>query len=79
MRAMQLSRITGVPTKPAGSKVLLERSVNRLDITIPPKGIFSADALMTGGFAIAWNAFVAVWTVGAITSGKWSGTQTLIR
>lgn len=69
MAATQLARNTGLVRKPAGTRVLLDRSPNRLDVTIPPKGFFNADTLMTGSFAVAWNAFVAVWTAGALASG----------
>ncbi len=54
----------------AGSRVELEKSGARLDIVIPAKGL-STDTAFTGVFAIAWNAFVAVWTVGAIASGTY--------
>ncbi|MEW5312551.1 MAG: hypothetical protein WDW38_004178 [Sanguina aurantia] len=59
--AFQLSR-------PAGSRVVLERTAGRLDINIPPKGM-GADTLFTASFALAWNAFVAFWTFGALASG----------
>jgi hypothetical protein len=45
--------------KPAGTRVVLERSPGRLDIEIPPEGLNSG-SLGTGIFAVAWNAFVAV-------------------
>ncbi|KAG2424567.1 hypothetical protein HXX76_014447 [Chlamydomonas incerta] len=55
-------------SKPAGTRVELERTRTRLDIVIPPRG-FTADTAFTGVFAVAWNAFVAFWTVGALASG----------
>lgn len=45
--------------KPAGTRVQLEKSANRLDIEIPPEGL-SSGSVGTGLFAVAWNAFVAV-------------------
>jgi len=45
--------------KPAGTRVQLERSTNRLDIEIPPEGL-NGGSVGTGLFAVAWNAFVAV-------------------
>jgi hypothetical protein len=50
--------------------VLLDRTSTRLDVIIPPKGLFNADTMFTGAFAIAWNAFVAVWTAGALAGGE---------
>jgi hypothetical protein len=35
---------------------------------IPPKGL-GPETAFTGAFAIAWNSFVAIWTVGAFSSG----------
>ena len=29
----------------------------------------AGESLFTGAFAVAWNAFVAVWTVGALAGG----------
>lgn len=29
----------------------------------------AGDAIVSGGFAVFWNAFVAVWTVGALAGG----------
>ncbi|GFR48227.1 hypothetical protein Agub_g10088, partial [Astrephomene gubernaculifera] len=56
------------PARPAGTRVQLQRSGGRLEVIIPPKGL-TTDIALTGTFALAWNAFVAVWTVGAIASG----------
>uniref|UniRef100_A0A7S0RK56 non-specific serine/threonine protein kinase n=1 Tax=Chlamydomonas leiostraca TaxID=1034604 RepID=A0A7S0RK56_9CHLO len=67
LAAQQLSR--GMVTrKPAGSRVILEKTPGRLDITIPAKGL-TGDTAMTGVFAVIWNAFVAFWTVGALAGG----------
>eukprot|EP00879_Flechtneria_rotunda_P010283 GHRR01010750.1.p1 GENE.GHRR01010750.1~~GHRR01010750.1.p1 ORF type:complete len:629 (+),score=211.09 GHRR01010750.1:70-1956(+) len=54
--------------KPAGSRVLLTSTPGKLDIEIPPQGLSSSN-IGTGLFALAWNAFVAFWTVSAIASG----------
>jgi len=54
--------------KPAGSNVQLTRTGGTLSIYIPPSK-FSAEALATGGFAIAWNSFIGVWTFGAVSGG----------
>jgi hypothetical protein len=54
--------------KPAGTRVVLDRSAARLDIDIPPEGL-SGSSLGTGLFAVAWNAFVAFWTFSALASG----------
>ncbi|CAM6123161.1 unnamed protein product [Calypogeia fissa] len=58
----------GVLKRPAGTKVDLQRAVNGLEITIPPVG-FTAEAVGTGTFAVAWNAFVALWTKMAWSQG----------
>lgn len=49
--------------------MILDRSASRLDVIIPPKGL-TMDTGFTGAFAVAWNAFVAVWTVSALASGE---------
>ncbi|KXZ55099.1 hypothetical protein GPECTOR_3g253 [Gonium pectorale] len=68
-QAMALSRPPARLARPTGSRVQLQRSEDgRLDVVIPPKG-FTADTAFTGTFALAWNAFVAFWTVGALASG----------
>lgn len=48
--------------KPVGSRVELVEGDSFLRITIPP-GKFDAAAVSVGGFALAWNAFVAFWYV----------------
>ncbi|GLC59967.1 hypothetical protein PLESTB_001559000 [Pleodorina starrii] len=70
-QALATSSRPPVPvSRPAGTRVQLEVSADgsRLDVVIPPRG-FTMDTAFTGTFAIAWNAFVAVWTVGALASG----------
>jgi hypothetical protein len=54
--------------KPAGSRVQLTNTSGRLDIEIPPQGLSGAN-IGTGLFAVAWNAFVAFWTVSALAGG----------
>lgn len=56
--------------KPANTKVQVYRNedTKELAILIPPAG-FTGNSAMSGGFAVAWNAFVATWTVGALASG----------
>jgi hypothetical protein len=54
--------------KPKGSRVELTTSPGKMSIEIPPKGL-TGSTLATGSFAVVWNAFVAVWTAGAIASG----------
>jgi hypothetical protein len=33
------------------------------------QGLMNAETLSTGGFALAWNAFVAFWTISALAGG----------
>lgn len=54
--------------KPVGSRVLLEENEDYLRVVIPPAK-FDAASISTGGFALFWNGFVAVWTAGALASG----------
>lgn len=54
--------------QPVGSNIIVQKKGRRLTIDIPPAGIGGTD-IATGAFAIAWNAFVAIWTVGAFTGG----------
>lgn len=53
---------------PTGSRLRIVRRGPRLEIEIPPAR-FSADALSMATFAVAWNAFVGVWTVSAVAGG----------
>jgi hypothetical protein len=50
-----------VITQPFGSKILLTKDGNSLEILMPAKG-FSADIVALILFAIAWNSFSVVWT-----------------
>ena len=55
--------------KPSGTRVVVERfGSTRMVLAIPPAGLTSNSAA-TGGFAVAWNAFVAFWTASALASG----------
>ncbi len=54
--------------QPAGSRCTVKRSGTKLSVEIPPAKLGSEQAY-TGAFAIAWNAFVAFWTVGALAGG----------
>ena len=46
----------------------MTRQGTKLSVEIPPAKLGSEQAY-TGVFALAWNAFVAYWTVGALASG----------
>lgn len=56
--------------RPAGTRVVIDRDddYRLLCITIPPPG-FSAETVYSGAFALAWNALLASWTVGALVTG----------
>jgi serine/threonine protein kinase len=55
--------------KPSGTRVIVERAGNtKFVLAIPPAGITVGSAAL-GGFALAWNSFVAFWTVSALASG----------
>jgi hypothetical protein len=54
--------------KPPGSRIQVKKKGPRLEIDIPPAR-FDGNTAATGGFAIAWNAFVAFWTVSALAGG----------
>ncbi|MBE9178777.1 serine/threonine protein kinase [Oculatella sp. LEGE 06141] len=56
---------TFLARKPADTKVQLTRDDQTLEILVPPPG-FSAEVGGTILFAIAWNAFLVVWTGGAL-------------
>jgi serine/threonine protein kinase len=50
--------------KPAGSRVILQKSPEQIQIILPPEG-FTPKLIMLGAFAIGWNSFLLVWTGGA--------------
>ncbi len=55
-------------SKPVGSRVDVKEADGALVITIPPAR-WDGTAASVGGFAIAWNSFVAFWTFSAVASG----------
>ncbi len=62
-----------VTTQPEGSKVVLTKKHNYLEIIIPPKG-FSLGLLPLIGFAVIWDGFLMKWYSMAIlswSSGGW--------
>lgn len=54
--------------QPLGTKVVLKRTASTLVIEIPPVG-FTADAVGSGTFALAWNAFLMFWTRSVMIGG----------
>ena len=64
----QIPESVGISRKPAGSRIIVTSTGNRLIIEIPPAK-FDSSAAMTGGFALAWNSFVAFWTISALAGG----------
>ena len=53
--------------KPPGSKIQLRKSEEVLEVVIPPSG-WQASMLFFGSFAIAWNSFILLWTIGALSA-----------
>jgi serine/threonine protein kinase len=51
----------------AGSKVLLTKNADFIEILIPPKG-FSSEIVALILFAIPWNSFVFFWTAGVFST-----------
>jgi serine/threonine protein kinase len=47
--------------KPVGSKILLKKHANSIEIFIPPYG-FHPGLIFIAFFAIAWNSFIFTWT-----------------
>ncbi|MEA5601512.1 serine/threonine-protein kinase [Nostoc sp. UHCC 0252] len=56
-----------VMSKPDGSKIQLTKNEDSLKIIVPPSG-FHPSIVLTGVFAIAWNSFILVWTIGALSA-----------
>jgi serine/threonine protein kinase len=54
-----------VVKKPAGSKVLLSKGADSVQIIIPPQG-FNVGIGYLCLFAIAWNSFITFWTAAAL-------------
>jgi serine/threonine protein kinase len=62
------SEIIALPVgKPAGSKIQLTKNEEILEIIIPPVG-FQSSMVFVGFFAIAWNYFILLWTIGALSA-----------
>ncbi len=56
-----------VTKKPFGSKIMLTKSADALEISIPPSGFKGSTAFMVS-FAIAWNSFILFWTINALAA-----------
>lgn len=54
-------------TKPLGSKIMLTKTADTLEILIPPSGIKGSTVFMVL-FAIAWNSFILFWTINALAA-----------
>lgn len=54
--------------KPPGSRIRVVKKGPKLEIDIPPAR-FDGSTAATGAFALAWNAFVAFWTISALAGG----------
>ncbi|MEH2348231.1 MAG: serine/threonine-protein kinase [Nostoc sp.] len=69
--ALEKPQTTNLPalvvSKLDGSKIQLTKNWDSLEIIIPPPG-FNSSILFTGVFAIAWNSFILVWTIGALSA-----------
>ncbi|MEH2095872.1 serine/threonine protein kinase [Nostoc sp. 'Peltigera membranacea cyanobiont' 213] len=69
--ALEKPQTTNLPallaSKPDGSKIQLTKNGDSLEIIVPPPGLNSS-ILFTGVFAIAWNSFILVWTIGALSA-----------
>jgi serine/threonine protein kinase len=61
-----------VATQPAGSRVVLTKKHNYLEIIIPPKG-FSLDLLPTIWLAVSWSVPGVTWLFMTILSWSWVG------
>ncbi|MBC6430494.1 serine/threonine protein kinase [Nostoc sp. HG1] len=67
--ALEKPQATNLPAlvirKPDGSKIQLTKNWDSLEIIIPPAG-FHPSIVLTGVFAIAWNSFILIWTIGVL-------------
>ena len=55
--------------RPAGTRVICERTGrSKLLLVVPPRGLTPGATYITG-FAVAWNAFTALWTASAVAAG----------
>lgn len=64
-QSQKLTQHSALPNQPAGSKIKLKSDENTLEILIPPVG-WQSSLVLTGWFAIVWNAFILFWTIGAV-------------
>jgi serine/threonine protein kinase len=53
--------------KPYDSKIQLTKNGDSLEIIVPPAG-FDSSIILTGLFAIVWNLFILIWTIGALSA-----------
>ncbi|MEH2395432.1 MAG: serine/threonine-protein kinase [Nostoc sp.] len=69
--ALEKPQPTNLPAlivgKPDGSKIQLTKNWDSLEIIIPPSG-FHPSIILTGVFAIAWNSFILIWTIVALSA-----------
>ncbi|MEH2383230.1 MAG: serine/threonine-protein kinase [Nostoc sp.] len=69
--ALEKPQPTNLPAlvvgKPDGSKIQLTKNGDSLEIIVPPTG-FDTSILFTGLFAIVWNSFILIWTIGALSA-----------
>ncbi len=69
--ALEKPQPTNLPTlvvgKPDGSKIQLTKNLDSLEIIVPSAG-FEPSIIFTGLFAIAWNSFILIWTIGALSA-----------
>lgn len=54
--------------QPAGSKIRLNKTVDKLIVDIPPRGL-RGDMIPMGCFSIFWLGFIFFWTAGALAGG----------
>ncbi|BAZ16194.1 serine/threonine protein kinase [Calothrix sp. NIES-4071] len=59
------SQLVSTTIKPSGSKIQLTKSEGALDILIPPSGL-DTSLIFIALFAVAWNAGIFAWTIGAL-------------
>ncbi|MEH1897224.1 MAG: serine/threonine-protein kinase [Nostoc sp.] len=66
--ALDKPQTTNLPTlvvsKPDGSKIQLTKNGDSLEIIVPPR--FPSSLFFIGSFAVIWNSFIFLWTIGAL-------------
>lgn len=67
IRKKPQDEIAPLLSKPSGSKILLTKDENYLEILMPPKGVGTEVVGLTL-FTIAWNSFLVMWTGVAVFS-----------